>query len=986
MKPTWSLSFHLLRPFNFCGNSGIRRTIEAALLLIANAASADESPGRLPAQSATVTPPYTADFESPAYTIGSINGQHGWSVQQGTAVIAAGVGRKESQGLKLAAADPFSQAKLTLAPGEAPGPVMFLDFYVLPAASDAQKAEEFLDIDGARIGLFLDSAKPGEAVLNVFHGDGSGGGTWMATSARLKLKENTAAAREWVRLTLREDFLRQSWDLSVDGKPAAADLGFQEANVGHTQNYIIMGDAVEAITLDDLVIQSTNPMGPDSDGDGIVDSVERQLGMNPFFDDRDGDVNGNGHRNLEEALMFIAGEQTPVVNQSPVLPPVPLFSIPSGFLDTGTQVAIAGAPPGGSIHFTKDGTDPRAAGTAFVYQQPIAVNTTTVLRACAVDAKGRTSEPATSAWVFADDVAFQSRPEGAPAQFHDFPLNGGTEVDFPVPWQLTTGSDPGLIAPEKIPAALKAAPVVVLAAGPAALFDSTNGVYSRSSRKIVAPSSLVYMAPGKPPVSVEAAVSISGESSRYHDVSPKHSLRLRFSAPQSAADLITGGTGTTPLRQAVLRHPTHDSWTVGSHWINNRRNAKYFADGFASRWMNDAGHMALKRQWVHVFLDASYWGVYEAIEQNEPDPAGITDLLEGGPGQQVVAIFGDSHPWRDIRRTLNELGSAAFNGQSNDEAWRTAVVDLDLGSLTDYILINWWMTNLDWPEHNYLIARSGGKWRFLSWDAEWAMRQDDGVSVDLSQRLQGAGDGPGFVFASLCWWPEYRGRVAARMRELTADGGLLHPAILASRLSGAAGTFQKILPTEAARWGAGVPEPGAVVSWEKNLAWLNETYLPQRSGIVETQLNALLTQFAERAAAGALAARDRSAASQVPVLAPFRPADVRPDYGGDRDGDGIPDEWETGHGLNPRDGSDGLLDSDGDGLNNLAEYLLGRDPGRAEPVTGAYAVEPSGVGTRAQIPKIRNGQRVSVTGRVLSAAEAEEAAREEAKNAGPEQR
>ena len=46
----------------------------------------------------------------------------------------------------------------------------------------------------------------------------------------------------------------------------------------------------------------------------------------------------------------------------------------------------------------------------------------------------------------------------------------------------------------------------------------------------------------------------------------------------------------------------------------------------------------------------------------------------------------------------------------------------------------------------------------------------------------------------------------------------------------------------------------------------------------------------------------------------------------DADADGLPDAWETAHGLNPSDASDALLDRDGDGLGNLAEYRSGTNP------------------------------------------------------------
>lgn len=46
----------------------------------------------------------------------------------------------------------------------------------------------------------------------------------------------------------------------------------------------------------------------------------------------------------------------------------------------------------------------------------------------------------------------------------------------------------------------------------------------------------------------------------------------------------------------------------------------------------------------------------------------------------------------------------------------------------------------------------------------------------------------------------------------------------------------------------------------------------------------------------------------------------------DTDGDGMPDSWETEHGLNPNKNSDASEDADNDGLTNLEEYLIGTNP------------------------------------------------------------
>ncbi len=60
-----------------------------------------------------------------------------------------------------------------------------------------------------------------------------------------------------------------------------------------------------------------------------------------------------------------------------------------------------------------------------------------------------------------------------------------------------------------------------------------------------------------------------------------------------------------------------------------------------------------------------------------------------------------------------------------------------------------------------------------------------------------------------------------------------------------------------------------------------------------------------------------------------------PDYKGtpyqDTDGDGMPDEWEKSHGLNPKDPSDANGDLNGDGYTNIEKFINGLDP-RAKKV------------------------------------------------------
>lgn len=63
----------------------------------------------------------------------------------------------------------------------------------------------------------------------------------------------------------------------------------------------------------------------------------------------------------------------------------------------------------------------------------------------------------------------------------------------------------------------------------------------------------------------------------------------------------------------------------------------------------------------------------------------------------------------------------------------------------------------------------------------------------------------------------------------------------------------------------------------------------------------------------------------------------------DTDGDGIPDWWETLHGLNLGVSSDGNIDTDGDGFRNWQEYVAGTDPTNARSAFGiaTFGTAPS---------------------------------------------
>jgi hypothetical protein len=62
----------------------------------------------------------------------------------------------------------------------------------------------------------------------------------------------------------------------------------------------------------------------------------------------------------------------------------------------------------------------------------------------------------------------------------------------------------------------------------------------------------------------------------------------------------------------------------------------------------------------------------------------------------------------------------------------------------------------------------------------------------------------------------------------------------------------------------------------------------------------------------------------------------------DSDSDGMPDEWELAHNLDPNDATDASADPDGDGIPNLSEFQLGTDPNTPDnPITLTILNNPS---------------------------------------------
>lgn len=100
----------------------------------------------------------------------------------------------------------------------------------------------------------------------------------------------------------------------------------------------------------------------------------------------------------------------------------------------------------------------------------------------------------------------------------------------------------------------------------------------------------------------------------------------------------------------------------------------------------------------------------------------------------------------------------------------------------------------------------------------------------------------------------------------------------------------------------------------------------------------LIAQLGSLGTKGAIIADESAVGGQPAVTQVTRPA------GFDTDGDGMPDAWETAHGLDPKSATDGNGDRNGDGYTNVEEYLNEQAdlacPGGAASAADAGAINP----------------------------------------------
>ena len=504
------------------------------------------------------------------------------------------------------------------------------------------------------------------------------------------------------------------------------------------------------------------------------------------------------------------------------------FDVDRGFYDGPFTVNVSCATPGTSISYTIDGSIPTPEhGTKippndeFSFgQAAIEISTTTVLRAIAFKPDSLASNVDTQTYIFPKDVIRQSaNPRGFPTSWGEFTgVNGGSPGQ-PVPADYEM--NPAIVNanPEGLREALMKLPTMSIVADPEDLFGrngilsnpfgNVNGSGVHNQRPFIADrlASMEWIQPdGEREIQINCGVRLVGGWSRHYRASPKKSLRLIFRSQFGPTKLnfpIFGEDEIDEFDKIQLRA------TFSDGWVDNAHPAQFLRDPFMRETYLAMGQPGSRSNFVHLYLNGLYWGIYNPSERPDGNYAASHfggsesdyDALkhEGlrGPGQAATDSFevidGTSERWKQaLAVSGRDIKDSAIYAEFKEY--------VDVISLADYVLVNSFLANMDWPGKNwYAFGRrdgSDGGFKFSPWDSEYSLHNLNGNRVDIS-----GSNTPARFYSRVRGNPEFRLLFADRVHKHAFNGGPLTVESMVKRYTEMANHIEPAIDAEAARWG-----------------------------------------------------------------------------------------------------------------------------------------------------------------------------------------
>ena len=229
-------------------------------------------------------------------------------------------------------------------------------------------------------------------------------------------------------------------------------------------------------------------------------------------------------------------------------------------------------------------------------------------------------------------------------------------------------------------------------------------------------------------LNTRAGIKIHGNLSRAQpQKSFKLSMKKKFGAKPIEMDLF--GENQI-LHRLILRTP----------FTSAMQGQSVIMDSFIAGIAIDIGLDAMKSRPCHVYLNGEYWGIYHLREkideyyfkekyQISKKSIDIVEFDRNNKGR-FKANHGSELDWISLMEYLKN------NNISKQENFKYVSNKIDINNLIDYLIIETFFGNKDWPGNNYKVWKSSdidNKWRFIVYDMDACFRGDNMIKYILKE-------------------------------------------------------------------------------------------------------------------------------------------------------------------------------------------------------------------------------------------------------------
>lgn len=529
------------------------------------------------------------------------------------------------------------------------------------------------------------------------------------------------------------------------------------------------------------------------------------------------------------------GAANPATSATEVLAPVQ-FSRERCLCSTTFQLVLSHEDPAAVIHYTLDHSVPTASSP--VYTGPITISGTTIVRAVPVKTGALEFwNVQTHSYIFPGQVPSQRNDFGYPSNWSDKGYNVSQPVTIPGSYSVSQSVLTNEAKINDFLRALSALPIVSITGDNDQLFGATHGILTHpvTLKDAGYPVSVEWVSGGDDCVcGADGELKINGEGGSGFNYTPKKSLRVKFKGKYGSGSVdtpvfSTRGCDETGFKTIVFRGEHNTSWPlVNGGGTPNLHGFVYLKDQFFREIKRDLDGDANPGAFCHLFINGLYWGVYNPVERpeasagarmyggNKDDYSSFKkmDVRDEGPenGEPFLSYMNRLYQaWSKHSKQSyanSYTGDMDMKQQANYEKAATL---FDLDRFCNYMLVEYWSGNGDWPFNNWVAVGSpqqGVPYRFYLWDTEnalsyngaegdWRMARKPGERFDDDQTRS-----PAFLERALTNSTEYVVKMMDSAHNLVREGGPLSQDRLSAHFNELRAYGESFLFAEEARWGA----------------------------------------------------------------------------------------------------------------------------------------------------------------------------------------